>query len=80
MSQKIAAAAGDIVVWPSELGRVRGASLEPLHSSAAAVALERPALYDLLALTDVLRLERAREIKLARAEIGARIRDATAAA
>ena len=59
--------------------RSRGASVEPLHPSVAAAALERRHLYDLLGLADVLRLGRAREVKIARAEISIRLRHDTAA-
>lgn len=49
------------LVWPSVEGRVRGASVVPLYSGAAATAARNPALYELLALVDAVRLGRARE-------------------
>ena len=52
-------------VWPHKDGTVRGASLEPLYKSATAAALSDPALYELLALFDALRMGRARERMLA---------------
>ncbi len=49
------------LVWPSVEGRVRGASVVPLYDGAAATAVRNPALYELLALVDAVRLGRARE-------------------
>lgn len=49
------------LVWPSVEGRVRGASVVPLYDGAAATATRNPALYELLALVDAVRLGRARE-------------------
>ena len=49
------------LVWPSVEGRVRGASVAPLYDGAAATAARNPALYELLALVDAVRLGRARE-------------------
>jgi hypothetical protein len=49
------------LVWPSVEGRVRGASVVPLYEGAAATASRNPALYELLALVDAVRLGRARE-------------------
>lgn len=52
-------------VWPHPLGKSRGPSVAPLYKSAPDAALRDPALYDLLALVDALRLGRARERKAA---------------
>lgn len=52
-------------VWPHKDGTVRGISVEPLYKSATAAALSDPALYELLALFDALRMGRARERQLA---------------
>jgi hypothetical protein len=49
------------LVWPSVEGRVRGASVVPLYDGAAATAARNPALYELLALVDAVRIGRARE-------------------
>ena len=51
----------DPLVWPSVDGGVRGASVNPLYASAAATATQNPALYELLALVDAIRLGRTRE-------------------
>ena len=48
-------------VWPWAKGRVRGQTVEPLHHGVPAACAEDLQLYELLALTDVLRLGRARE-------------------
>jgi hypothetical protein len=52
-------------VWPHKDGTVRGTSVEPLYKSATEAALADPALYELLALLDALRMGRARERQLA---------------
>jgi len=47
-------------VWPDPLGSVRGIALEPLHDSAPGISRSDPALAELLALADGLRLGDAR--------------------
>lgn len=42
-------------VWPFEGGNDRGLALEPIYRTAPAAALRDPALYELLAVIDVLR-------------------------
>ena len=56
----------DAMVWPSADGKVRGAAVEPLYPAAPATARRNPALYELLALVDALRVGRARERQRAR--------------
>jgi DNA-binding Lrp family transcriptional regulator len=51
----------EFLVWPSVEGRARGASVVPLYDGAASTAARNPALYELLALVDAVRLGRARE-------------------
>ncbi|WP_411282205.1 hypothetical protein [Gemmatimonas sp.] len=51
----------DPLVWPSIEGAVRGASVVPLYAAAPATAVRNPALYELLALVDAVRVGRARE-------------------
>lgn len=58
--------AADPVVWSCEEGRMRGLAIEPLFPSVPKVALRDEGLHELLALTDALRIGRAREIELAR--------------
>ena len=52
-------------VWPHRDGTERGISVEPLYKSAPDAALKDPALYELLALFDALRMGRARERQMA---------------
>jgi hypothetical protein len=47
-------------VWPDPMGQARGIALEPLHDSAAEISRRDPALAELLALVDGLRLGDAR--------------------
>lgn len=79
MADLIASAPGDALVWPSSRGSVRGSSVDPLHGSVVSAALENRELYDLLALVDALRLGRAREKKIARAELERRLSHASSA-
>jgi len=65
---------GPIPVWPDPEGAARGESIEPLHLSAPRAARGQPALYELLALVDALRIGRARELKLAMEQLEQRIR------
>lgn len=55
----------DTYVWPSSDGDVRGQSTEPLYPSAPGAALRDPALYEMLALVDAIRVGRASERTLA---------------
>ena len=52
-------------VWPHKDGTERGIAIEPLYKSAPEAALWDPALYELLALFDALRMGRARERQMA---------------
>ncbi|MDR1989844.1 MAG: hypothetical protein LBQ09_06385 [Acidobacteriaceae bacterium] len=61
-------------VWPDPNGKVRGATLEPLHKVAPKAARKDPALYELLALVDALRDGRVRERQLAEKELSVRLR------
>jgi DNA-binding Lrp family transcriptional regulator len=60
-------------VWPDPDGLVQGASVQPLYPSVPHAARRDPALYDLLALVDALRIGRARERNLAEKEISDRL-------
>jgi hypothetical protein len=55
----------EIYVWPDDTGLVRGQAIEPLYRTVPQAARQDETLYDLLALTDVLRVGRTREIILA---------------
>lgn len=60
-------------VWAHAKGTVRGIAVEPLHGAAPEAALKDPALGELLALLDAIRIGRARDRKLAAKLIEARI-------
>ncbi len=61
------------IVWPYAEGKVRGQALEPLYSGAPKACLLDTRLYELLALTDALRIGRAREKNAAIGELKKRI-------
>ncbi len=48
-------------VWPHVKGKMRGQSIAPLYAAATATVDHNPALYELLALVDAVRVGRARE-------------------
>lgn len=60
-------------VWPYAKGNQRGHGIVPLYRSVPEAALKDPILYELLALTDALRVGKARERKLALEELKKRI-------
>lgn len=66
-------------VWPDPEGTVKGFAIEPLYDSVPGAARSDPALYELLALVDAIRMGRARERKLAEVELRKRIDHANAA-
>ncbi len=73
------AATGDpIPVWPCAEGSQRGFSLAPLYKSAPRAAPQDEPFYELLVLVDALRDGRARERKIAEAELHRRLRGAHA--
>lgn len=53
------------MVWAYAEGNLRGQAIEPLHPSVPKVCINDPALYELLALVDGLRIGKNREQKLA---------------
>lgn len=63
----------EAIVWPYAEGKVRGQALEPLYSGAPKACLKDIKLYELLALTDALRIGRAREKNIALKELEKRI-------
>ena len=63
-----------IPVWPYEEGKQRGVSLAPLYKTAPKAALRDEPFYELLVLADALRDGRARERKIAEAELHRRLR------
>lgn len=60
-------------VWPAAIGKVRGHSIAPLYPSLPKAAMSDEKLYQLLALTDALRVGKAREKNIAVRELKQRI-------
>lgn len=60
-------------VWPDPIGKVHGISIQPLHESAARVSKENRQFYELLALTDAMRVGQARVRSLAEPELRRRL-------
>jgi hypothetical protein len=58
--------ANEKFVWPDADGTERGQAIEPLYPTVPQAAREDRLLYDLLALTDVFRVGKTREIKMAK--------------
>ena len=54
-----------VYVWPYLHGKVRGLTIEPFYRKQTDAAKEDQELYKLLALVDVLRVGRTREINVA---------------
>ncbi len=73
MAGKVSVDDAAIPVWPDPAGTRQGAAVEPLHRSVPVAAKNDPALYDLLALVDALRIGRARERKFAEQELERRL-------
>lgn len=61
-------------VWQSAKGTLRGQAIEPLYKTVPDAIVEDKALYELLALADVIRIGRAREVNLAIAEFKKRLK------
>ncbi|CAN5517087.1 hypothetical protein BH09BAC4_BH09BAC4_33470 [soil metagenome] len=60
-------------VWPSADGSVRGQAIEPLYPTLVQAVENDPLLYEMLALVDVIRVGRAREVNLAVQELSKRL-------
>jgi hypothetical protein len=73
LSAEITSAPGEAPVWPHPDGQVRGPSLSPLYRQVPKAALADPALYELLALLDALRVGRSRERALAQRLLSERL-------
>lgn len=74
MARSLADSGSEIPVWPEPDGTRKGLAVEPLYRSVPGAAKADPALYELLALVDAVRLGRARERALAANELGHRLR------
>lgn len=66
----------DQFVWPHARGNMKGHGINPLYKSVPDAALNDPQFYELMALTDALRVGKAREVKLAREILEERIEHA----
>lgn len=64
----------DPVVWPNANGTMRGAGIIPLLSTAPMLLNSNPAMYELLALTDAVRIGQVRERKKAMEILTTRVR------
>ena len=73
----IAASDEDSYVWPDARGDCRGRAIEPLYPTVPKAAAADPALYEVLALVDAVRVGRARERELALAELERRLTGAS---
>jgi hypothetical protein len=62
----------EVYVWPYGKGNIRGHSILPLYPSVPEAALKDSKLHELLALTDALRVGRAREREIAIKELDKR--------
>lgn len=56
-------------VWPSPKGEVLGLAIEPFYAKQVDVVKEDPEFYKLLALVDVVRVGKVREVKFAKEEL-----------
>jgi hypothetical protein len=65
--------ASEAYVWPYAKGTVRGQSIIPLYPSVPEAAVKDKYLHELLALTDSLRVGRAREKEMAIIELKKRL-------
>lgn len=61
----------EVYVWQDSKGDLRGESITPLYKTVPMAVKEDTTLYKLLALTDVFRMGRAREIEIAKNELSA---------
>ncbi len=59
----------DDYVWPDADGKVRGQAIEPLAKTVTKAVLQDETLYKLLALVDVIRVGKTRELKIALEEL-----------
>ncbi|WP_299255243.1 hypothetical protein [uncultured Cytophaga sp.] len=63
----------EMYVWPDPKGEVKGQEIIPFHQGQLNAAKDDLKLYELLALTDALRVGKAREKQLAAEELRKRI-------
>lgn len=58
-------ASEDIYVWPFAQGTLRGQAIEPLHPNTPEASLKDAKYYELIALTDAIRIGKVREQNMA---------------
>lgn len=63
------------LVWSAPSGEVRGELIEPLFDKSIFIAKEDPDLYELLALIDVIRVGKARELNYAKEILQEKVMD-----
>ncbi len=63
----------DFFVWPAAKGTSHGQSIVPLYKTVPEAAMDDPKLYELLALSDAVRVGRVRELNIAIEELKKRI-------
>lgn len=63
----------DSFVWPYKQGSDRGQSVEPLYRTVPEACLNDSSLYELLVITDTLRMGRVREMEIAINELKIRL-------
>ena len=66
--------AGPPPVWPSSSGSTRGQGVEPLYPSVVKFIEQDAELYALLALLDMIRMGKAREVQWAEQKLGEALR------
>jgi predicted transcriptional regulator len=64
------------IVWPFGEGKIRGQAIEPLHPKTPEACLRDGKYYELMALTDAIRIGKAREQNIAFEMIKERIENA----
>jgi hypothetical protein len=63
----------ELYVWPDPKGEVRGQGIEPFHPGQINASKHDVKLYELLALSDAMRVGKARERKMAEVELKKRL-------
>lgn len=70
------ATGNDIYVWPYAKGTQRGQTIEPLYKTVPAVVQDDTLFYELMVITDTIRIGRARETKIAIEQLEKRLQHA----
>lgn len=70
MNQKILSDK-DVYVWPDAKGNIRGEAITPLYRTVPEAVKIDPMLHSLLAIADIFRIGRTREVELAKVELDA---------